>query len=286
MTVEGCAYAHIIESMTTSWICVTCGVGYAPSAESPARCPICEDERQYVGLGGQQWITLDQLRATHRNEMGDEEDRVSWIRTAPSFGIGQRAYLVRTDAGNLLWDCVSLIDASTIEWVHRYGGIRAIAVSHPHYYSSMLEWSAAFDNCPIWIHHDDRQWVVRPSDAVKYWTGETHALFGGLGLARCGGHFAGYQVLHWPQGASGKGVLFAGDQPQVCMDRRWVTFMYSYPNWIPLDAETVTAITRALDDLPFDRLYGAFGRHILHGAKATIARSRDRYLAAIGKAAG
>lgn len=242
---------------------------------------MCEDDRQYVGLNGQQWTTLDQLRESRRNEMGTEDDGVWWIQTKPAFAIGQRAYLIPTPQGNLLWDCVSLIDTATVDWIREHGGIRAIAVSHPHYYSSMLEWSEAFDNCPIWIHHDDRQWVVRGGDAVKYWTGETQPLFGDLTLVRCGGHFDGYQVLHWPSGRAGKGVLFAGDQPQVCMDRRWVTFMYSYPNWVPFNAATVTSITRALEPLRFDRLYGAFGRHILQDAKGTIARSRDRYLAAI-----
>jgi hypothetical protein len=268
--------------MSTSWICVTCGVEYPPAAAPPVYCPICEDERQYVGANGQEWTTLDRLRASHRNEIESEEEGVWWIHTTPDFAIGQRAYLVRTGEGNLLWDCVTLIDADTIDWVRQRGGIRAIAVSHPHYYSTMVEWSQAFGGCPIWIHDDDRKWVVRPGDSVAFWTGEMHQLFGDLRLVRCGGHFTGYQVLHWSHGCSGKGVLFAGDQPQVCMDRRWVTFMYSYPNWIPFDADTVTNVTRALDSLRFDRLYGAFGRHVLQDAKATIARSRERYLRAIG----
>jgi glyoxylase-like metal-dependent hydrolase (beta-lactamase superfamily II) len=268
--------------MDAGWICVTCGVQYPPAPAPPVHCPICEDDRQYVGLNGQEWTTLDERRASHRNEIGAEEEDVWWMRTVPAFAIGQRAFLVRTDEGNLLWDCVSLVDADTVAWVERQGGIRAIAVSHPHYYSTMVEWSLAFGNCPVWIHEDDRQWVVRAADPVTCWTGETRALFGDLRLVRCGGHFAGYQVLHWPRGCSGRGVLFAGDQPQVCMDRRRVTFMYSYPNWIPFDAGTVNAITRVLDPLPFDRLYGAFGRHLLQDAKATIARSRERYLAAIG----
>lgn len=267
--------------MSTSWICNTCGVEYPPAAAAPAHCPICEDDRQYVGLRGQQWITPDQLRSSHQNATGSEEDGVWWMQTKPSFAIGQRAYLIRTDAGHLLWDSLSLIDSDTIDWVRAHGGITAIAVSHPHYYSSMLEWSRAFDDCPVWVHENDRQWVVRPGSAMKYWSGDTHPLFGGLTLVRCGGHFDGYQVLHHPHAASGKGAIFAGDQPQVCMDRRWVTFMYSYPNWTPFDAGTVTSITGRLEPLAFDRLYGAFGRHVLQDAKGTIARSRDRYLAAI-----
>ena len=41
------------------------------SSAPPGHCPICEDERQYVGPDGQQWTTLDQLRATGA-EIGDD----------------------------------------------------------------------------------------------------------------------------------------------------------------------------------------------------------------------
>jgi hypothetical protein len=268
--------------METRWICVTCGVQYAASSAPPRACVICEDERQYVGQNGQEWTTLDRLRASHRLEVAAEEDNVWSIAMVPSFGIGQRAYLIRTPHGNLLWDCVPLLDGGTIEWIRRQGGLHAIAVSHPHYYSTMLEWSLAFAACPIWIHDADRRWVVDGSPSVSFWRGEVQPLFGGLSLVRCGGHFEGYQVLHWPSGCAGLGALFAGDQPQVCMDRRWVTFMYSYPNWIPLDEATVVGITRSLEPLSFERMYGAFGRHLLRDAKGAIARSQRRYLAAIG----
>ncbi len=268
--------------MPSTWICVTCGVEYPPAEAPPAHCAICEDDRQYVGANGQQWTTSDQLRESHHNEMGSEEDGVGWVKTVPTLAIGQRAYLVRTPGGNLLWDCITLLDAATIDWIQQQGGITAIAISHPHYYATMIEWSRTFGNCPVWLHEDDRRWVMRPDPAIRFWTGEAHKLFGGLTLVRCGGHFDGYQVLHWPEGASGKGVLFAGDQPQVCLDRRWVTFMYSYPNWIPFDARTVNAVTGALDALSFDRLYGAFGRNLPQDAKSIITRSRDRYLRAIG----
>jgi glyoxylase-like metal-dependent hydrolase (beta-lactamase superfamily II) len=264
----------------TTWICATCGVAYPPAATAPERCPICEDSRQYVGANGQEWTTMDRLRGTHRNEMREEEPGLSSIHTEPGFG--QRAFLIETGDGNVLWDCITLLDDETIAWVRQRGGIRAMAISHPHYYSSMRAWSEAFGDCPIWIHADDRKWVVSQAPQVTWWSGEMEPLFGGLTLVRCGGHFDGYQVLHWPAGAGGTGALFAGDQPQVCMDRRWVTFMYSYPNMIPFDAATVRRITDTLEPLAFTRLYGAFGRHVMDEAKPVIARSRARYLRAIG----
>lgn len=269
--------------MAHSWICATCGVQFAPSAEPPPRCPICEDDRQYVGLAGQTWISPAELAGKHRNVFAEEEPGLWSIRTDPVFGIGQRAYLIQTREGNLLWDSITLVDAETVRRANDLGGIRAIAVSHPHYYSAMVDWSNAFGNAPIFVHEDDREWIMRPADAIRFWPGEAHTLFSGLRLVRSGGHFAGYQVAHWPHGAGGLGVLFAGDQPQVCLDKRWVTFMYSYPNWIPFNARQVQLITKSLAALPYDRLYGAFGRNLLSDAKAIVARSEARYLRAIAE---
>lgn len=261
------------------WICSTCGVQQEASEHPPARCPICEDSRQYVGWQGQQWTTLDDLRATRRNVIREEEPGVHSIVTEPVFGIGQRAFLVQTDTGNILWDCISLLDEATLEAVRALGGIDAIAISHPHYYSSMIEWSDAFGGAPVWLHEAERGWVQRRSDAVCFWNGETRSLFGGATLILCGGHFEGYQVLHWAPG----GALFAGDQPQVAMDRRWTSFLYSYPNMVPLGAEAVKRIVRCLDPLEFHKLYGAFtGKTIREDAKGAVWRSAERYLQSIG----
>lgn len=269
--------------MAQCWICVTCGVQFAPSAQPPPQCPICEDDRQYVGLAGQAWITSAELAAKHRNVFAGEEPGLWSIRTDPVFGIGQRAYLIQTAEGNLLWDSITLADAESLDRVRALGGIRAIAVSHPHYYSAMADWSAAFGDAPILIHEDDREWIMRPVQSIRFWSGEEHTVFGGLRLIHSGGHFAGYQVAHWQGGAGGLGVLLAGDQPQVCLDKRWVSFMYSYPNWIPFNASQVQLITQSLAPLPYDRLYGAFGRNLPAGAKAIVARSEERYLRAIAR---
>src|ERR671923_110458 len=91
------------------FICVTCGSQFAESTEPPLRCPICQDERQYVGWNGQQWTTLEELRRNRRNEIREEEPGLVGIGTTPHFAIGQRALLVRSPSGNVLWDCISLI---------------------------------------------------------------------------------------------------------------------------------------------------------------------------------
>jgi hypothetical protein len=220
------------EPTTTHYMCRTCATQYPASVQPPEHCPICEDERQYVGWNGQQWTTLQELQKEHKNEMQVEEPGLTGIGTTPSFSIGQRALLVQTPHGNVLWDCIPLIDDAAIRAVNSLGGITAIAISHPHYYSSMIEWSHAF-NAPIYLHAADREWVMRPDPAIIFWGGQTQPLSGGLTLIRCGGHFPGGTVLHWPEGAEGRGVLLTGDIINVVQDRRYVSFMYSFPNLVP-----------------------------------------------------
>jgi hypothetical protein len=183
-----------------NFICTTCGTQYAESDQPPAACAVCQDDRQYLKVTGQQWTTLDTLRMTHRNSIRFEEAGLTGIGVEPHFAIGQRALLVRTRGGNVLWDCVPLLDPALVEMVQALGGVSAIAISHPHYYTSMVEWSRAFGAVPIHLHAADRQWVMRPDKAIAFWDGDTKPLADGLALVRCGGHFDGGTVLHWPAG--------------------------------------------------------------------------------------
>jgi len=260
-----------------AWICATCAVQYPDTAEPPVHCPICEDERQYVGWDGQRWTTLDELRRDHRAEIREEAPGLVGIGCEPSFAIGQRALLVRAPGGNVLWDCISLLDDEMGAYVESAGGLLAIAISHPHYYSSMVEWSRAFD-APAVLHAADREWVMRPDDAIDFWDGETRELSEGLTLLRLGGHFAGGTVLHW----AAERALLSGDIVQVVQDRRWVSFMYSYPNLIPLPASEIRRIVDALEPYEFERIYGAWwGRVVAHDGKGAVTRSAERYLRAL-----
>ena len=271
------------EQEMTAYICLTCGTQFPPAAQPPRGCPICEDERQYVGLNGQQWTTLQALREDHHNLIRSVEPGLTGIGTSPSFSIGQRALLVQTPGGNVLWDCISLIDEATVSAVNALGGISAIAISHPHYYSSMIEWSRAF-NAPIYLHAADREWVMRPDPAVIFWEGETRRLAGGLTLVRCGGHFAGGTVLHWPAGAGGRGVLLTGDIINVVQDRRYVSFMYSFPNLIPLSPAAVRRVVAAVEPFAYDRIYSAWWEKVTsENGKQAVHRSAERYIAHIQK---
>ncbi|MGH7320444.1 MAG: MBL fold metallo-hydrolase [Candidatus Rokuibacteriota bacterium] len=263
-----------------AYICVACGIQYAESDAPPAACPICEDERQYVGWKGQQWTTLPEMSAYgYRNLLREEDPGLTSITTVSAFGIGQQALLVQTPAGNVLWDCVSHLDEATIAAVRERGGIQAIAVSHPHFYGTCVEWSEAFGRAPIYIHAADRQWVMRPSPSIVLWEGEAIDALPGLTVVQLGGHFDGAAVLHWPGGLDGRGALLSGDTLQVVMDRRYVSFMYSYPNLIPLSAETVERIAATMRRYRYERIYGAFNGRIVRveGAQA-VERSAERYI--------
>ncbi len=139
-----------------NFICIQCGTQFDATSTSPQRCTICEDERQFVHYGGQQWMTLERLAADHHNRFEDEAPQLLGIGTEPEFAIGQRALLLQSPDGNLLWDCISLLDDKTLAEVNARGGIRAIAISHPHFYSSMVEWAEHFD-AQIFLHAADRE---------------------------------------------------------------------------------------------------------------------------------
>jgi glyoxylase-like metal-dependent hydrolase (beta-lactamase superfamily II) len=266
-----------------NFICTTCGTQFAESDHPPTACPICQDERQYVKVTGQNWTTLDRLRLTNRNSIKFKEPGLIGIGVEPHFAIGQRALFLRTPKANILWDCLSLLDEALVEAIKAVGGISAIAISHPHYDSSMVEWSRAFGGVPIYLHAADRQWVKRPDQAIVFWEGETLNLAEGLTLIRCGGHFEGGTVLHWADGAGGKGALLTGDIIQVVADRRSVSFMWSYPNHIPLPPKAIERIRIALEPFEVDRVYGAFWDMVIEkDGKEVVRRSVQRYLRAIG----
>lgn len=255
---------------------------YADSAHPPDRCTICEDDRQYVPREGQRWTTLKEIQAGHTNQLDVEGPELISISTEPRFAIGQRALHVRSSGGNVLWDCLSLVDDRSVGAVQALGGATAIAISHPHYYASMIEWSRALGDVPVYVHAADGDWVMRPHPAIVFWHGETHQLAPGLTLVRCGGHFPGGTVLHWAGGGNGKGTLLSGDVIQVCPDRKSVSFMYSFPNYIPLNASAIRKIVAAVEPFPFEQIYGAwFGQNILKDGKQVLKRSADRYIAAI-----
>ncbi|MFK7804133.1 MAG: MBL fold metallo-hydrolase [Anaerolineae bacterium] len=265
----------------SNFICVTCGVQFGKSSTTPSHCPICTDERQFVRREGQAWTTQYDLQKTHQNVIKHHEPHLYGIYTVPSFAIGQQALLIQSEHGNVLWDCISLIDDQTVERVNQLGGVGKIALSHPHFYASAVEWGERFD-ATIHMHQADAEWIMRPSPRIQFWQGEKFALHPDITLIHAGGHFVGSAVCHWAAGADHQGALLTGDTIHVVADRRWVTFMRSYPNVIPLSAAKVNEIFKAVAPYAFDCLYGAWDGYVVStDAKDAVERSAKRYIQAL-----
>ena len=265
----------------TCHLCVTCGTQYADSHLPPASCRVCTDDRQHVGRDGQRWTTHDELAVTLHNRIEPDGDLIG-VGVVEAFAIPQRALLLRTDAGNVLWDCISVVTAAAVDEITRLGGIDMIAVSHPHFYSSMVEWSDAFGGVPVFTHAADRDWISRPSPHLTTWTGDRHRLSDTVTLIHTPGHFPGSSVLHWTAAPHGKRVLLTGDSLHVAADRRHVSVMHSVPNFIPVGAHVIGDIRDRLAGVDFDDVYGfTWGLDIIGDARRAVDESFDRYLAAV-----
>jgi hypothetical protein len=254
-----------------AYICFACGTQFPPNAQPPDRCPICEDYRQPVRGEGQDWTTLEELRSGHLNEIREVEPGLVGIGTSPRFAIGQRALLIQTTQGNLLWDCVTLLDPSTTARIRELGGIQHIAISHPHYYSSMVEWAQEF-GATIHLAASDRDWVMRPDPSISFWSGSVEPL-PGVTVVQTGGHFEGAAVLYW------KGALMTGDIIYVLPGRDpRVSFMRSYPMLLPLSEHLLGDLLGAINGLDYDRIYGAWWDSVIDSnAKHVVRESAELY---------
>ena len=274
--------------------CATCGV--ERSAPLPEVCPICADERQFVPSDGQRWTTPEQSRAGGAAiEFVEREPDVIMLVQKNCPGIGQKPALIRTDRGNVLVEVPNVITDEAVAAVRGWGGVAAIIASHPHMYGVQSLWSEAFDDCPVYVSAADEQWLgLRPRNTVV-WGGRNDGTVGddgsvapdrdaeidllpGVRASQPGGHFPGSAVVHWTA-PDGEGVLFTGDTIGTVADPAWVTFMRSFPNWMPLSAAVVRRIADHVGRYDFDRIYGNFGGCVPRDARAAVLRSAERYAA-------
>ena len=260
------------------WLCAACAVETVPVVDGsgerpPASCPICEDERQYVPPGGQEWTTLQRLQREGEHVVVTElEPDLFGLRSEPRVGIGQQGLLLRTPEGNLLWDPTGYVDEAAAAAVQDLGGVAVIATSHPHMFGAQVSWSRMLGDPPVLVNAADRHWVQREDPAIQSWMGEVEIL-PGVTLRTIGGHFPGSAIVHWD-----RGVVLSGDTVFPGPSQRWVTFQRSFPNDIPLSAAVVRRIADLVCDRPFDRLYGNLANVIPRDARDAVLRSADRYI--------
>ncbi len=266
-----------------AFLCTTCGLQYPNTEEPPPFCVLCRDGRRFVNPLGQSWSHAGVLRRTHFNAFRRHTMGLMGVGTVPGFGIGHRALLIRTQQGNILWDCTSFLDDATTTIITALGGIAAIAVSQPLAYGAMVEWSHAFGSPPVYLHAADRKFVARQDPVLAFWDDEAVEIVPGVTLLRCGGHFLGATMLHWGQGWGGRGALLTGGTVRIAPDGH-VGFMRSFPNLIPLDALSVQHIQSVLEAWPFEVVHGGWWDQIVPAdGKQIVAASVDRHLNALAK---
>jgi glyoxylase-like metal-dependent hydrolase (beta-lactamase superfamily II) len=261
--------------MNQSNICITCGT-YYPTGQTPELCITCLDERQYIPATGQGWTTPEQLTRNHSIKVKKLQEKLYELEINPIFAIGQRALLVLSENGNVLWDCIPLLDELIIEFIKSKGGLKAIGFSHPHYYSNMNEWAETFD-CPIYIHNNDASCIVNKGRHVKLWQGDEIALWNGIRIINIGGHFAGSSILHVPF-LSTEGTIICGDTLFLSPGKKHFSVMYSYPNRMPLPLHEMQRVKKRLDSIPFDAFYGYQNlQNLTENVKEIFTESMKRY---------
>lgn len=242
-----------IFKMEKQVICSTCGT-YYPADKAPEPCTICSDPRQYIPVTGQSWTKPEDLHRKHSVKLNKLKEQLYEIEINPLFAIGQRALLVLSENGNVLWDCIPLLDELTIEFIRSKGGLKAICFSHPHYYSNMNDWAATFD-CPVYIHRRDEEHIMVRGPHITLWEGDEMPLWDGIRIICIGGHFAGSSILHVPF-LSEQGTIICGDSLFLSPNKKHFSVSYSYPNRIPLPQQEMRRIKERLDNISFDAFYG------------------------------
>jgi glyoxylase-like metal-dependent hydrolase (beta-lactamase superfamily II) len=248
----------------------------------PNLCPICNDDRQFINLNGQSWISSEELKKDHIVKISQLNERLHYLTVKPGFAIGQRTFLLLSQGGNILWDCIPLLNEATKAFIRKHGGLKAIAFSHPHFYSNMNEWAAEFD-CPVYIHENDKSWIFNHGRNVQLWSGNEKALWDDVKLVHVGGHFPGSCMLHI-SGLSAGGAMLCGDSLYISRSLRHTAVMFSYPNSIPLLKEDFAAFYEKCSKLKFDTLYGATfeGQELEGNAREIFTNSMNRYKSIYG----
>ncbi|KAF8524323.1 beta-lactamase-like protein [Hysterangium stoloniferum] len=269
-------------------ICGACGTQFE-GPNPPSRCHICDDPRQYVPPSGQTWTTLKESQSKFKNviePLPGAGESVYTIVTQPRFPIGQRCHLIRTPQGNILWDLIAFIDDETVQKIDELGGIQAIVISHPHFYTTHSTWSHVFGKIPVYLASDDERWLSRrdasASSIRKFITSPVQEIIpeSAAVAIKAGGHFPGSMVLHW------KNRLFTADTVMVVPSGLYdierldgtvsFAFLWSYPNMIPLPSDAISSIIERIAPFEFDAAHGGFsGQDIQRDAKQKLIKSAD-----------
>ncbi|KZF25313.1 hypothetical protein L228DRAFT_258757 [Xylona heveae TC161] len=249
-------------------ICFTCGTQFDTTDRNALKsCRICDDPRQFVPPSGQSFTTLADIRKDrykNKREQYSEDNRIWFIWTEPKFAIGQRAILLQTPSGNVLWDLITYLDDDTAEFIDSIGGLRAIVISHPHYYTTHVEWAQRFQ-CPVYLALEDKKWINCTEGGQKYRRfidQQREEIVEGVTAIKTGGHFDGSMVMHWEDKLLIADTFVTVPSALYHINRvpgtTSYSFMWSIPNMIPLPPLEIEKIWGALKPFEFNTTLGAF----------------------------
>ena len=284
-------------------ICAACGTQFDVENRSLLKhCRICDDPRQFVPVTGQAFTTLAELKAgpyVNKWKALDFDQRFYSIWTEPKIAIGQRCILIKTPLGNVLWDCITFLDHETISKINEMGGLAAIVISHPHYYTTHLEWADTFD-CPVYLSWEDKEWLNRLDRLGKARTFiegkeeeiEVRGEKTGVKALKLGGHFPGSLVclafgrllvadtlVTTPSGLGDWSIGPDGGKRGRPPGMTSFAFMWSIPNMIPLSADEIQSMWDVLKAHEFESTHGAFvGTEIRDGHGGSEAGVKRRVL--------
>lgn len=166
-------------------------------------------------------------------------------------------------------DLIPILDQPTIDKIMELGGLEAIVISHPHYYSTWVDWSRTF-RCPVYVGAPDKEWLERvdtPGAELRFLTETTTSIpVRGKDLSLnaivAGGHFPGSLLLHYQNMLFIADTIFAVPSATDPVPGRpgkiSFTFWYSVPNRIPLDPDEIYRIWLLVKNLEFETAFGAF----------------------------
>lgn len=199
------------------------------------------------------------------------DPKVFTITTHPPFAIGQRAFFIKTPHGNILWDLVALLDDYTKWFIESHGGLAAVVISHPHYYTTHAYWASVF-GCPVYVAIEDRVWLSHDIDATDIYewiTSGTRLIVPGVIAIKVGGHFDGSLCLHVQEHEPRTNRLYISDSLVTVPSANGpfthppngvssYAFMWSIPNMIPITPKAIRGICDALQPFEFESTHGAF----------------------------
>lgn len=226
------------------------------------------------------------MKGQYQNKWKEFEKGLWDIWTEPKFAIGQRCILLETPSGNVLWDCIANLDDGTVDFIKGKGGLKAIVISHPHYYTTHLDWAEAFD-CPVYFSAEDEEWVSQPDPKGRrsLIKNNDEEIVPDVTAVKLGGHFPGSIVLLWKKKlfiadtlltvpvsrilavllilvpfrqnllTSAKSALYHIDRLPGTTS---YAFMWSIPNFIPLAPPEIYKMWQGLKSLEFESTHGAF----------------------------